>query len=128
MGTIPTTVNKGVQSVDQIISAAVYDVGVASASAALKTAMPFLALPGLSQAIDLLLRYLAGFIYVGLTDFATIQIITLQTETEKYAYAQAESALRIAHASGDQAAIDIATKAFKDAFRSIVHYDGSANA
>ncbi len=126
MGDTPTTVNQPAKTVDGIINAVIEDAGVAAASAALKTAVPFLALPGVSQVVDLLLRYFASFLYKGLANFATLQIIQFQTSAEKHEYASAEFALRQAHLSGDPNAIAKATADFKKAFRSLVHFDGSA--
>lgn len=127
MGTIPTTENGAVKSADEIIGAVIYDGAVTAAEVSLEAAFPFLAIPGISGLLDLALRFIAKYVYAGLADFATIQIIDFQTNSERNAYAKAEGVLRAAHASGDPVALQAATLEFKAAFQSLVHLDGSAS-
>lgn len=128
MGTTPTTVNKSAQTVDAIINSAIFDVAVNAAQKAAIAAVPFLGAPIISTLFNFVLKYFAGILYTSLAQAATIQVIKFETAEESKAYAEAEAALRAAHLTGDQNAIDRATANFKTQFQSLVHFDGSASA
>ena len=127
MSDTPTTVNQAAKTVDQIISGVIFDAGIPIAEAAIIAAQPVFGLPIIKQLLDYFLKYFGGFLYRAMGTFSTLQIIALQTNSEKSAYANAEKTLRAAHASGDPVALQAATDNFKRTFRDLVHYDGSAN-
>jgi hypothetical protein len=120
--------NQAVKTADSIIHSAIYDVAVSAAESAVIAEVPFLGLPVVKQIFGAALNYFAGIVYTYLAQAATIQIITLQTDAEKNAYAKAELELRTAHLTGNQDAINKATDDFKKALTNIVHFDGATSA
>lgn len=117
-------INQTIKTVDQIIQFALYEVGVRALKSAAFAEMPFLKVPPLSWIFDGVVNWVAGKLYVELSQTATFTILDIKTDAEKRAYAKAEGLLRSAHLTGNQEALDEATKNFKQALGSLIHFDG----
>lgn len=126
MGAVPTPVNETANTVNGIISFTVFDVAVRAFQTYAKAQVPFLNLPIVSSIFSYLMNIVGGWFYAYFSQFATFTIIDWQTGSERDAYTRAEGVLRQAHLSGDKNAIDQATKQFRTAFESLVHWDGSS--
>lgn len=120
--------DKAAQTADDIIHAAVFDVAVKEAKAAIITQYPGLAIPVVQTLLTMALNWVGTFIYTALARLVTFSIIDLQTGSEKDAYLKAEGALRAAHLSGDANALNQAVTDYKAALARIVHFDGIAPA
>lgn len=118
--------DKPAETADAIIHAAVFDVALKEAKAAIIAQYPGLALPVLQTLLSMALNWVGTFIYTALARLVTFTIIDLQTGAEKDAYLKAEGALRTAHLSGDAHAIDQAVQDYKAALARIIHFDGIA--
>lgn len=123
---IPPPANKPAQTADSIIHAAVFDVALKEAKAAILAQYPGLAIPVIQTLLSMALNWVGTFIYTALARLVTFSIIDLQTGSEKDAYVKAESSLRAAHLSGDQNAINQAVTDYKAALARVVHFDGVA--
>lgn len=119
------SVNNTVQTVDQIIQNSVFNAALPIAEAAIEAELPFLALPGVNAAFNLLMEYVATKLYDSLAEFATIVIIDEQTGNEESAYSKAEGVLRAAHLKGDANAIAEASKNLDSAIDDLVHWDAT---
>ena len=136
MAALPTT-NQTASTVNTIIHDAIFDVGMSAAKAALIIAWPVCGWPVISQLIDLLFNWVAGYIFTGLADLSTFAIIDVQVAIETAQYDAAVAALQAASVQAsldmsaaakakDQAALDAAKQAWKNAFQNLAHFDGAA--
>jgi hypothetical protein len=137
MGDAPSTTNSAAQAVDSALKSIINDVVISAAKAAAVAAAPWLAWPVVSQLFDALLGWIGGYVYTAMAEWSTIGVIDVQTWIEKSDYQTALTQLKAARdeavqnlqaagKAGDQNAINAAKQKFKDAFQSLVHWDGSA--
>ena len=120
----PTTINPPAQTVDGIISEAIYSAALPAAETALIAQFPFLGFPVVKPIFEAVLKYIAGIIFTQLANGGTKIVITIQTDKEKAVYSAAEGALRAAQLSGNPAQLKQATEAFKVAVQNLIHFDG----
>jgi hypothetical protein len=125
MGSTPTTTNGAVQSVDDIIQSAIFDVALKALETYLYAQMPWLAYPIIKQVFGALLNWIAGYIYNYLTQVANFTVIDLQTDQEKASYDAAVTQLQAAQSSGDPNAIQQAKNQFTSTLGNLIHFDGS---
>lgn len=121
----PTPTNSAAQTVDEIIQLAIFDVALKAAEAAIIADLPFLGLPIIDPIFLFFMEQIGGVLYKQIALGTTFIVIDIQVGLEKSAYTQAEAALRAAHLTGNQDAIQNATASFKSAFQKLFHYDGS---
>jgi hypothetical protein len=125
MGSTPTTTDGAVQSVDDIIQSAIFDVALNALKTYLYAQMPWLAYPIIKQVFGALLNWIAGYIYNYLTQVANFTVIDLQTDQEKASYDASVTQLQAAQSSGDPNALQNATNQFKNTLGNLIHFDGS---
>jgi hypothetical protein len=124
LASIPEKINRPAQTAADIINFAIFDVAVTVAEAAAIAEVPFLGLPIIRTLFHMVLTKIAGYIYQPLAMNAIFTVISIQTDSQKSAYAAAEGKLRAANLTGDPMKIKEATDGFKEAFRSLVKFDG----
>lgn len=120
----PTPVNPIVKTVDEIIQAILYDLGVNAAVTYITTQVPFLGLPFFRQVTQIIVGKIAGILYKYLEQFLTFSIIDFQTHQQAQDYLKAVQALEVAQTSGDPNAINKAIADFKETMDSLVHFNG----
>lgn len=128
MGETPTTVNKALETTEAIINGGVMQV-ISPLVIQVTESIPQLSFLRIWP-ISFIFEKIVNFV---LQQFSTLcqqlgvkLIITVQTNEERSAYAQAEGDLRAALITGDPNAISKARIASNAAIDSLIHYDGSS--
>lgn len=121
----PTTTNTLASIVNQAIKTAMNE-GESAAESAIIADVPWLGLPGIKQLLELGLNFVEGYLYADAAATATKIVIDLQIDTEVTDTQTAFTIAQTAIQSGDQSAIDQASKNLDAAFSGLIHSDGSA--
>ncbi len=104
--------------------------GIRVADDALETALiadqPWLGLPIIKQIFEFILHNLSDKIYRQAAMAATKLIVDYQVNREEASVVNTFDNLQMAIASGDQDAINKASKDLDDAYGSLIHSDGAA--
>lgn len=122
----PSEINSTAATVDQVLNDVIMGVAVDLVEKAIITEVPWLGLPVIKQAMDLIFRYVAGKVSVSLQELATQGIIEIQVKKEVDSFQKAYLGLQTAVSGGKQDEIDQARTDVDAAFRSLVSWDGVA--
>lgn len=123
----PTTVNPVASVVNSVLKKAIEDVGETAAESALIADFPWLGLPVVKQIFEYGLGIVGKYFYEQAAFAATKIIIDVQTKLEASSAQSAFENLRMAVASGDANAIQLASDDLDKAYANLIHYDGSAS-
>lgn len=121
----PTGTNTTAQVGDTVVSEVV-KTGLSIGETLLFADLPGLALPGLKQLVQLLLKFLSGYVLKGLSQVVVFDIIDSQVKGEETDFNKALAALKAAQAAGNPDATQAALKNFQAAAQNLGHSDGSA--
>ena len=97
------------------------------AEAYLTAQFPFLANPIMQSILDWLVKDFGQAIQTVVINGTTSMVISIQSDSERAQILAAATALQIAQNSGDQDAIKKALEGAKEAYGSVIHWDGIFN-
>lgn len=126
MGDTPQTINRWVVAVDGVIHT-IFTVGLTAGSEVIKTYVPWLRLPVISQIFDAVVNKYGAMIDQAIQNSATFMVLNIQTSSENNAFKDSVTALKQAQTTGDQNAIQKARDDFKKNLGNLVHWDGSSS-
>lgn len=124
MGDTPAIDNKLAARINGVVHT-IWGMGFVAGREAIKTYVPFLRLPVISQLFDLLIGRFGAIIDRELQLNATFIVITIQTRDELTAYEKSKQDLKLAQTQGDPNAISEAQKKLKEDLAKLIHWDGS---
>jgi hypothetical protein len=102
--------------------------GVQAVEALIIADVPWLGWPGIKQAWELVLGFIASYIIKAAQNGVTFAVIDVQVDQELSALSAALKAIQDAQKSGDPIALKKAIQAYADAQSALVHSDGSHHA
>lgn len=124
MGAIPAPINPALDTIDNIIRALVYSVGVAAAIASATVKSPWLGLPIIRIIFRNFVMSIGSDIFVSLKPFVDMHVIKFQNAAHQAAYDSAVKALEKAHQTGDPGELKKASDKFKSDFDKLVTLAG----
>lgn len=125
MGDTPQTKNRWAIIVDSVIHT-IFTVGLTAGSEVLKSYLPFLRLPVISQIFNFIVNRYGKMIDEAIQTMATYAVINIQTAHEVSGFNTAKDALKLAQGGTDDLAKQKAREDFKKKLAALLHSDGSA--
>lgn len=121
----PSPVNTTAQTVDGILQNDIEAIAVTALEKYAEAQLPFLLTPVVKEIFEYIVQDISDALFVQLAKVVTLEIINIQTGTEKNNYMNAEGALRAALLKGDPDGITLARQNYKTALGALIHADGS---
>lgn len=125
MGTVPTTDNKAAEILDGVISALMSGGEKAAEAYIIALDPAILATPFGTWLVDEGVSYVGQILSIAGQKFANEIVIDIQANGEQSSVITTATSLQYALASGDTAAITLATKNASDAWGGLIRWDGS---